>query len=147
VWLDCLCNGGGLNQFYERVKNLSSKTQPRRAKSTQLRNELQYRKTTQGIHCHPSSRNRTSNQTTGRKTAKHIPSTSDKKLKQIINPNNQANIRQKRQPYIMKELNKKLNKENAILTQADKGKTIVIINSEDYAKKCTNSLQIITSIP
>jgi hypothetical protein len=46
----------------------------------------------------------------------------------------------------MKELNKKLNKENAIITQADKGKTIVITNSEDYVKKCTNSLQI-TSIP
>ena len=65
-------------------------------------------------------------------TYRHIAT---KKLKQIINPNNQANIRQKRQRYIMKELNKKLNKENAIITQADKGKTIVIINYEEYAEK------------
>jgi len=33
----------------------------------------------------------------------------------------------------MKELNKKLNKENAIITS--KGKTIVIINYEEYAEK------------
>jgi hypothetical protein len=58
-----------------------------------------------------------------------------KKLKQIISPNNQANIRQKRQLCIMEELNKKLNKENAIITQADKGKTMAIINSEDCAQK------------
>jgi hypothetical protein len=45
----------------------------------------------------------------------------------------------------MKELNKKLIKENAIISQAGKGKTIVLINSEDYAKKYTNSLQLITS--
>ena len=35
----------------------------------------------------------------------------------------------------MKELNKKLIEENAIITQAVKGKTVVIIKSEDYAKK------------
>jgi len=45
----------------------------------------------------------------------------------------------------MKELNKKLIKENGIITQADKGKTIVFIKSEDYAKKYTNSLQLTTS--
>jgi len=39
----------------------------------------------------------------------------------------------------MKELNKKLIKENGIITQADKGKTIVVITSQDYAKKYTTS--------
>jgi hypothetical protein len=34
----------------------------------------------------------------------------------------------------MKELNKKLTTENAIVTQADKGKTIVIIDSKEYSK-------------
>jgi hypothetical protein len=32
----------------------------------------------------------------------------------------------------MKRLNQKLATENAIIMQADKGKTIVIINSEDF---------------
>ena len=31
----------------------------------------------------------------------------------------------------MKELNKKLTTENAIITEADKGKTIVIINANE----------------
>jgi len=35
----------------------------------------------------------------------------------------------------VKELNKKLATENAIVTQTDKGKTIVIINSKEYFKK------------
>jgi hypothetical protein len=35
----------------------------------------------------------------------------------------------------MKELNKKLATENAIITQADKGKTIVILNSDEYSEK------------
>jgi hypothetical protein len=35
----------------------------------------------------------------------------------------------------MKELNKKLTTENAIVTQADKGKSIVIIDSKEYSKK------------
>jgi len=34
----------------------------------------------------------------------------------------------------MKELNKKMTTENAIVTQADKGKTIVIIDSKEYSK-------------
>jgi hypothetical protein len=36
---------------------------------------------------------------------------------------------------VIKELNKKLTIENAIVTQADKGKTIVIIDSKEYSKK------------
>jgi hypothetical protein len=35
----------------------------------------------------------------------------------------------------MKELNKKLTTENAIITQVDKSKTIVIINSNEYSGK------------
>jgi hypothetical protein len=36
--------------------------------------------------------------------------------------------------HVMKKLKQKLATENAIITQADKGKTIVIINSEEYSK-------------
>jgi len=57
------------------------------------------------------------------------------KLKQIINSKGQNNVLQKRQLHMMKELNKKLTTENAIITQADKGKTIVIINSNEYSEK------------
>ena len=35
----------------------------------------------------------------------------------------------------MKELNKKLATESAIFTEADKGKTIVIINSKEHSEK------------
>ena len=45
-----------------------------------------------------------------------------KKIKQIISTTSLTNPHQKRQLYIMKELNKKLTKGNAIVTQADKGK-------------------------
>jgi hypothetical protein len=34
----------------------------------------------------------------------------------------------------MKKLNQKLTKENVVLKQADEGKTIVIINTEEYSK-------------
>ena len=57
------------------------------------------------------------------------------KLKQIINSNSQNNVLQKRQLHVMKELNKKLATENAVITQADKGKTIVIVNSKEYSEK------------
>ena len=58
-----------------------------------------------------------------------------KKLKQIINSTSQTNVLQKRQLHVIKELNKMLTTENAIVTQADKGKTIVITDSKDYSKK------------
>jgi ribosomal protein L30E len=47
------------------------------------------------------------------------------KLKQIIISTNQ-NATQKRQLYVMKKLNQKLATENALITQADKGKTIKV---------------------
>jgi hypothetical protein len=43
---------------------------------------------------------------------------------------------------VLKELNKKLTAENAIVTQADKGKTIVIINSNEYSKKVNSFLSV-----
>jgi hypothetical protein len=46
-------------------------------------------------------------------------------------------VLQKRELHVMKELNKKLTIENAIVTQADKGKTIVIMDSKVYSKKST----------
>jgi hypothetical protein len=57
------------------------------------------------------------------------------KLKQIINSINQTNMLQKRQLHVLKVLNKKLITENAIITQADKGKTIVIINLKEFSDK------------
>jgi hypothetical protein len=53
---------------------------------------------------------------------------------------------------VLKGLNKKLTAENAIVTQADKGKTIVIINSNEYSKKVNfffsfNDLKILTKDP
>ena len=50
-----------------------------------------------------------------------------KKLKQINATGNQQNILAKRQAYILKNIKTKLTQENAMITKADKGKTIVII--------------------
>jgi hypothetical protein len=52
----------------------------------------------------------------------------------------------------MKKLNQKLATENAIITQADKGKTIVIINKEEYSQKIyifltTNNFNTLTRDP
>jgi hypothetical protein len=75
-----------------------------------------------------------------------------KKLKQIINSTSQTNILQKRHLHVMKELNKKLTTGNAIVTQADKGKTTVIIDSKEYAEKVqsfltTNNFNTLTKDP
>ena len=56
------------------------------------------------------------------------------KLKQIINSTNQTNALQKRQLHV-KGVNKKLITENATVTPADKGKTLVIINLKEYSDK------------
>jgi hypothetical protein len=58
-----------------------------------------------------------------------------KKLKQIISSGNHHNCLQKRRLYVIKQLNHELVTENAIIVQADKGKTVVIINSKEYSKK------------
>ena len=58
-----------------------------------------------------------------------------KQLKQILNSNNSYNILHKRQLCVIKQLKQKLVAKNAILVQADKGKTIVIINNNSYIGK------------
>ena len=63
-----------------------------------------------------------------------------KKLKPIFNSDNQNGGKQKRQEYIIKGINSKLAEENAMIVQADKGKTIVIINTDEYTKKLRNFL-------
>jgi hypothetical protein len=73
------------------------------------------------------------------------------KLKQIINSDTQ-NATQKTQLYVMKTINQKLATENAIIAQADKGKTIVIINMEEYNSKIqtflmTNDFNTFTKDP
>ena len=74
------------------------------------------------------------------------------KLKQIVKPKGQNNVLQKRQLHVMKVLNKKLTTENAIITQADKGKTIVIINANEYFESVNsflnaNNFNILTKDP
>jgi hypothetical protein len=58
-----------------------------------------------------------------------------KKLKQIINTNSNQTPKHTRQVYIMKQMNEKHEKGNAIITQTDKSKSIVVINTDDYNKK------------
>ena len=53
-----------------------------------------------------------------------------RKLKQIYNSNSNINATQKRQLYIVNKLMKKLLTVNAMLAQADKGRTTVIIYKE-----------------
>jgi len=56
-------------------------------------------------------------------------------LKQIPNLNNSYSILHKRQPYVIKQLKQKLVTKNAILVQANKGKTIVVIYNNSYIEK------------
>jgi 23S rRNA maturation mini-RNase III len=56
-----------------------------------------------------------------------------KKLSQL-SASNHHNIMAKRQAYILKNINNKLERENAMVAKADKGKTCVIIYTEDYNK-------------
>jgi hypothetical protein len=51
-------------------------------------------------------------------------------------------VLQKRQLYVLKGRNRKLTAENAIFTQTDKGKIIVIINSNEYSKKANSCLSV-----
>jgi hypothetical protein len=55
-----------------------------------------------------------------------------KKLKQFLNSSNQHSAAQKRQAYIIKGINHKLVMENAVIVRAYKGKTIVIISTDEY---------------
>jgi hypothetical protein len=58
-----------------------------------------------------------------------------KKLRQIYNSNRNTNATQKRQTYTVNKLKQKLSEGNAMLAQADKGKTTIIIYIDDYTKK------------
>jgi len=49
-----------------------------------------------------------------------------KKLRQIYNSNDNSNTTHKRQLYIVRNINHKISTENAMITPADKGKTLVI---------------------
>ena len=61
-------------------------------------------------------------------------------MKQIYNSNSNINAIQKRQLYIVNKLKKKLLTGNAMLAQADKGRTTVIIYKEQYTNKIHNFL-------
>jgi ribosomal protein L37AE/L43A len=63
-----------------------------------------------------------------------------RKLKQIKTSNSHHNAEAKRQSYILKDINNKLRKEDAMITKADKGKTCVIIYNNDYTNKVQNFL-------
>jgi hypothetical protein len=63
-----------------------------------------------------------------------------KTLKQIIDSSGRSNVLQKIQLYVVKDLDKKLATETAIITQADKGKTIVIIYSKEYSENAHSFL-------
>ena len=57
-----------------------------------------------------------------------------KKLKQISNINSN-NFLHKRQTHTLKSIQQKIYKNNAMITRADKGKTTVIIHTQDYNNK------------
>jgi len=61
-----------------------------------------------------------------------------RKLKQISASNNHHNVMAKRQTYILKNINSKLETENAMVAKDDKGKTCVIIYTDKYNKKVHN---------
>jgi len=65
-----------------------------------------------------------------------------KQLKQILNSGNPYNILHKRQFYVVKQLKQKLVTENSILFQADKGKTIVVINTDT----CIENIQAFLAV-
>jgi len=53
----------------------------------------------------------------------------------LINSSNSHNNLQEEQLYIVEQIERKLVTENAILVHADNGKTVVIINSDEYSEK------------
>jgi len=63
-----------------------------------------------------------------------------KKLKQMSASDNHYNETAKRKIYILKNINSKVVKENAMVVKADKGKTCVIIYTDEYNKKVHNFL-------
>jgi len=75
-----------------------------------------------------------------------------KNLKQINTTGNQKNVLAKRQAYVLKNIKNKLTQENAMITKADKGKTIVIIYVHEYNTKVydfinNNNFQLLRKNP
>jgi hypothetical protein len=54
---------------------------------------------------------------------------------------NTKNILHKRQQYVIKQIHTKLTQNNLMITKADKGKTIVIINQDTYTQKVEQFLK------
>jgi len=75
-----------------------------------------------------------------------------KKLKQLQHTLNNSNTKHKRQIYLTKNIQHKIKENNAIITQANKGKTLVIIYKQDYHNKvhtflANNNFQAIPKKP
>ena len=73
-------------------------------------------------------------------------------MKQIIDSFSRSDVVQKRQLYVVKELNKRFATENAIIIQEDKGKNIVIIYPKEYSEKVhsfsiPNNFSNLTKVP
>jgi hypothetical protein len=64
-----------------------------------------------------------------------------KKLKQIYNSNKNIGATLKRHNHILNRIKQKLMSHNAIITQADKGKTMFTIYQKDYNSKVHNFLK------
>jgi predicted ABC-type transport system involved in lysophospholipase L1 biosynthesis ATPase subunit len=74
-----------------------------------------------------------------------------KKLKQLHLSNNNSTLH-KRQMHILKQINLKIREGNALITKANKGKTTVIIYTQDYRDKVhsfltENNFQCVTTNP
>ena len=75
-----------------------------------------------------------------------------KQLQHTLNNNNNNSTIHKRQMYLTKNIQHKIKENNAVITQADKGKTLVIIYTQDYHNKVhtfltSNSFQAIPIDP
>ena len=57
-----------------------------------------------------------------------------KQLRKLHNTN-QDNATHKRQLYVLKQIRQKITQGNTMIARADKGKTIVIIHTQDYTDK------------
>ena len=75
-----------------------------------------------------------------------------KKLKQLQHNLNNSSTKHKRQIHLTKNIQHKIKENNAIITKADKGKTLVIIYTKDYHNKihtflASNNFQAIPKNP
>jgi hypothetical protein len=127
-------------KFYTRVKNLSDITfSTEETKILELGLNYGFKKPVKQflqdliIDTEDAIRKLNTNERDGYRLLAH------KKLKQIQNSNT-TNGLHKRQIYIAKQLRTKLIHNNLMVTKADKGKTVVIIDKNIYIKKVENFL-------